>query len=86
MVQKYSLNDSIVLNTAVTGIYQQVNSRSDTTENLIKVVVQTSTAKYTGTHVILTVPLGVLQHSAIDFIPPLPLPLQNAISELGSDL
>ena len=26
VVQKYSLNDSIVLNTAVTGIYQQVNS------------------------------------------------------------
>ena len=85
VIQKYSLNDSIVLNTAVTGIYQQVDSRSDTTENLMKVVVQTSTAKvYTGTHVILTVPLGVLQHSAIDFIPPLSLPLQNAISELGS--
>ena len=44
VIQKYSLNDSIVLNTAVTGIYQQVDSRSDTTENLMKVVVQTSTA------------------------------------------
>ncbi len=39
---------------------------------------------YAGTHVVLTVPIGVLQDGAIRFTPPLPEPKRAAIAALGS--
>jgi len=81
LIEKYSLNDSIILNTPVTGIYQHQQSKSSSPI----VNVQTSTSKvYTGSHVILTAPLGVLQHSFIDFNPVLPGNINDAIQNLGS--
>ncbi len=47
------------------------------------VTVVTDTAKYPGSHVIVTVPLGVLKTNAITFDPPLPEPKTQAIESLG---
>lgn len=97
LIEKYSLNDSVVLNTPVTGIYQQQNGHDnnnssnwgiagrDAGNTISGIKVETGTEKvYTGSHVILTIPLGVLQHSFIDFDPMLPPNVNKAINELGS--
>ena len=41
---------------------------------------------FTARRVIVTVPLGVLQHKVITFVPPLPAANQNAINSLGMGL
>lgn len=47
------------------------------------VQVQTTTAAFTADQVIVTLPLGVLQHNAVQFVPPLPSEKRYAIKALG---
>jgi monoamine oxidase len=73
--QKYINQSSIRLNAAVTGLYQDEEC----------VHIQTNTPLvFKASKVILTVPLGVLQHKFIDFVPELTAPVRNAISHIGS--
>ncbi len=47
------------------------------------VSVETSRGTYTGSHVVVTVPLGVLKAGAIEFSPALPTPKQVAIDRMA---
>ncbi len=48
-----------------------------------RITVHTSTDTFTGTHAIVTVPLGVLKGDAIEIDPPLPLAHADAIRRVG---
>ena len=47
------------------------------------VVAHASQGIFTGRRAIITVPLGVLQRSAIEFVPPLPRPIQAILTPTG---
>jgi polyamine oxidase len=47
------------------------------------VIVHTTAGSFTGSHVLVTVPLGVLKAEAIQFDPPLPATKQAAIGRVG---
>ena len=52
----------------------------------VRVTVHTKNKQFYAKKVLVTVPLGVLKSGDIEFLPPLPLSKQNAISELGMGL
>jgi len=71
--------DAIFLNNEVARI--RVNGRHDETPD---VVVETADGTlFEGSHVIVTVPIGVLKAGSILFEPPLPAPKQDAIDRIG---
>ncbi len=47
---------------------------------------ETGVETFTADHVVVTLPLGVLQQDAVRFDPPLPRPIRTAISSLGMGL
>jgi monoamine oxidase len=51
-----------------------------------RVIVYANNKKFHAKKVLVTVPLGVLKSGDIEFIPPLPISKQNAISKLGMGL
>jgi len=69
----------VLLNQAVSQIFVH---GSDTTPDSVRV--ETSDGKsYEGSHVIVTVPLGVLKAGTITFNPPLPAAKQDVIQRIG---
>ena len=80
LLSKTLLPSEILLNKAVSKIIVPENPDFSSTF----VQVQTSTGEsYEGSHVIVTVPLGVLKSGMIAFEPPLPLGKQEVIQRLG---
>jgi monoamine oxidase len=71
----------IELGQVVTEIHWQEDSSSSSSSPAARVV--TNRAEFTADHVIVTVPLGVLQQQKIHFSPPLPRRVEQAIAKLG---
>ncbi|MDZ7785268.1 MAG: NAD(P)/FAD-dependent oxidoreductase [Halioglobus sp.] len=75
-------------NGLINALARSLNLQLDTVVSEVQhdasgVTVATSQGEYRGSHVVVTVPLGVLQTGALRFSPPLPASKQAAIDRLG---
>lgn len=75
-------------NGLINALGRGLNVQLDTVVSEIRhtasgVTVSTSQGEYRGSHVVVTVPLGVLKAGALSFSPPLPASKQAAIDRLG---
>lgn len=80
-----SLTDGeVLLNHPVTEIFVPPKDGNGGSQNGSSVVVKTSEGQtFEGSHVIVTVPLGVLKAGTITFDPPLPAAKQDVIKRIG---